>query len=108
MGSESEDPLDRWLQEAYPTVEVSPDFTLRLWRRLMKPARPPWWLPAPVFVTAAAIGLVWGTWSWTHEIETEEEFRVETVLSQTYRWDLFGNAPFDSMAGSYLSLIREG
>ncbi len=96
MDRTPDEKLDRLLKEAYPSLEVSPDFTLKLWRRLMKePARPPWMLPAPVLGLAAAVGMVAGLVGWMGR---------ETPSS--VRWDIFGNAPFDTVAGAYLQLTR--
>lgn len=103
MEFESEDKVDRLLKQAYPTQEVSPDFTLRLWRRLMKqPVRPPWMLPAPVYAMAAAIGIVAGIGTWVGFPQSQADFTLRTTLARQDRWDLFGNAPFDSVAGSVL------
>ncbi len=89
-----DDKLDRLLRRAFPSVEVSPDFTLRLWRGLMKTARPPWMLPAPVLGLAAAVGMLAGVWTWS-----------QLLPGNLDRLDLFGNAPFDSVAGTYLSMM---
>lgn len=100
MASPSDEKLDRLLKEAYPALQVSPDFTLRLWRRLMKsPARPPWMLPVPVAGVAAVIGICAGLISWA------QLFSTQAALASPVRFDLFGNAPFDSLAGSFLKLI---
>lgn len=100
MSAESGNKLDRLLREAFPTVEVSPDFTLRLWRRLMKaPTRPPWMLPVPVAGLAVAVGVVIGIWTWTQVLQPT------SALAQQIRWDLFGNAPLDTLAGSTLELM---
>ena len=89
--------LDQMLKNAYPVVEVSPDFTLQLWRRLIAPERPAWLIPAPVLEAAAALGILLALWSWPNMPAR----RVE-------RMDLFGNAPVDSMAGTYLHLTEAG
>lgn len=103
MNDPQDEKLNRLLREAFPAVGVSPDFTLRLWRRLMKtPARPPWMMPVPVYVLAAAVGILGGVWTWGSLIQGS------SPLSQSVRWDLFGNAPVDTISGSYLQLLKEG
>ena len=98
--------LDRLLKEAYPTVEVSDDFTLRLWRRLMnEPDRLPWIVPIPVYGLAAAVGILAGVWTWSQMIQPPTP---SSPFLQSDRLDLFGNAPLDTVAGSYLNLIRKG
>ena len=105
MERPSDEKLDRLLRQAYPPVEVSPDFTLRLWRKLMKGAgRPPWMVPVPVAGLAVAVGLLAGLWSWSHGFP--EGDRSVAVLRQVDRLDLFGNAPLDSVAGGYLNLFK--
>ena len=100
MSEKSEDRLNRLLKEAYPAVEVSPDFTLRLWRRLMERPLPSFWrVPVPVLSLATALGMVAGLWTWGNLPETQATFQVA-------RWDLFGNAPVDSLAGSFLNLMK--
>jgi|GEM_PF-2331884 len=109
MQDQSQDKLDRLLKEAFPFVEVSPDFTLRLWRRLMKGAtRPPWMLPVPVLGLAAAVGIVTGIWTWGVLGPLKTDPSMTSPLRQVARWDLFGNAPLDTIAGSYLKLMQEG
>lgn len=91
----SNDELNRLLKQSYPAVEVSPDFTLRLWRKLMK-GTPLWWkVPVPVLAAAAVVGLVMGLAS--------ASARAGAVSLE--RLDLFGNAPHDSVAGSVLDLM---
>jgi len=105
MEKPSDEKLDRLLRQAYPPVEVSPDFTLRLWRKLMKGAgRPPWMVPVPVAAIAAAVGLLAGLWSWPYLLP--EGSQSAAVLRQADRLDLFGNAPLDSVAGTYLNLVK--
>lgn len=97
MDRSPDEKLDRLLKEAYPALEVSTDFTLKLWRRLMKqPHLPPWMLPVPVLGLAAAVGVVAGIFHWVQ--------RDTLALNQVARLDQFGNAPFDTIAGSYLQL----
>lgn len=96
MASLSDNELNRLLKQVYPAVEISPDFTLRLWRKLMK-GTPPWWkVPAPVLAAAAVVGLVMGLVS--------ASVRAGAVSLE--RMDLFGNAPHDSVAGSVLDLME--
>ena len=103
MNAQSDDKLDRLLEEAYSTVEVSSDFTLRLWHRLMnQPTRFPWALPVPVCGLAAAVGVLAGVWSWSQWIQPSTAARV----AQSVRLDLFGNAPVDSVAGGTLMLME--
>ena len=97
MDASSHDPLDRLLKEAYPAMEVSPDFTLRLWRKLT--GRPPaslWKVPVPALGLAAALGVAAGLWT---------SF-VPSAADASLQWDLFGNAPHESMAGSVLDLMK--
>ncbi|MBI1953568.1 MAG: hypothetical protein HYS41_05535 [Candidatus Omnitrophica bacterium] len=90
-----EERLDRLLQGAYPMVSVSPDFTLRLWKRLMGSAtRPPWMIPVPVAAFALALGIFLGFWTGTGQRGFSNA-----------RLDLFGNAPYDSVSGSYLKAV---
>ena len=90
-----EEKLDRLLRGAYPTVSVSPDFTLRLWKRLMGSAtRPPWMIPVPAAAFALALGIFLGLWTSTGP-----------GGSLSGRLDLFGNAPYDSISGSYLKVV---
>ena len=101
MGTESEDRLNRLLREAFPAVEVSPDFTMRLWRHLMEePVRPPWMVPVPVLGLAAALGMALAFFTWG---DVSQNLVATTSLA---RWDLFGNAPVDSLAGSLLNLMK--
>jgi hypothetical protein len=103
MDRTPDEKLDRLLKEAYPALEVSPDFTLKLWRRLMKePARPPWMLPVPVLGLAAAVGMLAGIGTWVAGLGS-----ASSPLNQVARWDLFGNAPVDSLAGVTLTLLEE-
>ncbi len=97
MEKPSDEKLDRLLRQAYPAAEVSPDFTLRLWRKLMKGSpRPPWMLPVPIAGLAVAVGFLAGVWTWSHGFP----------VMQADRLDLFGNAPPASIAGSYLNLVK--
>ena len=108
MRDQSDDKLDRLLRGAFPTVEVSPDFTLRLWHRLMKTGRPTWMLPVPVLGLAAAVGVVTGVWTWNQVLPSGTDRTLLTNLRQVDRLDLFGNAPVDSVAGNVLRLMEEG
>ncbi len=108
MSGQSERKLDRLLREAYPAVEVSPDFTLRLWRRLMKePAVKPWLLPVPVVSLAAAAGFLIGILVWGQLGPFGRDPVVASAVNQVARLDLFGNAPFDTLAGSYLKARQD-
>ena len=101
MDKQSQDPLDRLLRGAYPAVEVSQDFKLRLWRRLMKqPAAELWRVPVPAVAAALLLGIVTGIWSWNRDGVADPA--VARVVARADRWDLFGNAPYDSLAGSVL------
>lgn len=105
MGDLSDDKLDRLLKEAFPAAEVSPDFTLRLWHKLMKGSgRPPWMPPVPAAALAAVVGLLAGVWTWG--TLAPQDRAMAASLRQVERLDLFGNAPFDSVAGSYLELKK--
>ena len=106
--SNQNDKLGRLLRDAFPSVEVSPDFTLKLWRGLMKqPAHPPWMMPAPVYAIAAAVGIFAGLWNWNQSALLSGRFSEPRQLAQVVRTDLFGNAPYDSLAGSYLNLKKD-
>ncbi len=98
--------LDRLLQQAYPTVEVSPDFTLRLWRRLMQqPLFPIWRVPVPAAAVAMAAGIAAAVWGWGG---WQAQARAPWTVASLERMDLFGNAPYDSVAGSVLTVTQEG
>lgn len=108
MDNRSDEKLNRLLKEAYPKVPVSADFKLNLWHRLMKsPASSPWILPVPVYSLAAAVGLFFGIWTGLGAIRFASDPR-SPYLRQTARLDLFGNAPVDTVAGSFLHLVKEG
>ena len=101
MANQSNDPLGRLLKGAYPAVEVSQDFKLRLWRKLMdRPAADLWRVPAPAVAAALLLGIVSGVWSWNQNGVADPA--VARVVARAERWDLFGNAPYDSLAGSVL------
>lgn len=100
MANQSRDPLDRLLKGAYPAVEVSQDFRLRLWRKLIvRPAAELWKVPAPAVAAALLIGIVGGIWSWQGNRAADP---VARVIARAERLDLFGNAPHDSLAGTVL------
>jgi len=63
-------------------------------------------LPVPVYAMAAAIGIVAGIVSWNELLRPAGDFTLRATLAHEDRWDLFGNAPFDSVAGSVLNLMR--
>ncbi len=91
----SDDDLNRLLKTSYPAVAVSPDFTLRLWRKLMK-GTPPWWkVPVPALVLTVLIGMTTG-------LVTVSATATPVPLE---RLDIFGNAPQGSIAGSVLNLM---
>ena len=99
MASLPDKELDRLLRGAYPAVEVSSDFTLRLWRRLMKAPFPAWWrVPVPAVTAAVSLGVVAGLWT---------VFSSGPAISME-RLDLFGNAAHDTLAGSVLRLMEGG
>ena len=101
MDKQSGDPMDNLLRDAYPAVEVSPDFTLRMWRKLMdRPVAELWKVPVPAVAAALLLGIVSGIWSWNRN--GVEDAAVARVVARAQRWDLFGNAPHDSLAGSVL------
>ena len=80
----------------YPRAHVSSEFKLELWRRLMeKPAPSHWKMILPLAGGAVVLGIVTGTIVWHEQVR------------RTNRWDLFGNAPFDTLAGSYV-VVRKG
>lgn len=99
--------LDRLLKEAYAPVEVSSDFTLRLWRRLI--GRPAEVVPAGAWKAAswaAAAGILLAVWTWTSVpgIATAGSAPGYRVV----RTDLYGNAPHDTLAGSMIVFLGEG
>ena len=107
MDKQSQDPLDRLLRGAYPAVEVSQDFKLRLWRKLMdRPAAELWRVPVPAVAAAMLVGIVTGVWGFAREGGPGGP-AVARVLARAERWDLFGNAPHDSLAGTVLRRIAE-
>ena len=97
--------LDQLLRDAFPAMEVSPDFTLQLWRRLMKEPLPTFWpVPAAAAAMAAVFGIAVGLWSWGSMYSAEAGFPSEarSAVAQVERLDLFGNAPYDTVAGAVL------
>lgn len=101
MANQSKDLLDRLLKGAYPAVEVSQDFKLRLWRKLMaRPVAELWKVPASAVAAALLVGIVGGIWSW--QAGGSSDPAVARVLARAERLDLFGNAPHDSLAGAVL------
>ena len=101
----SDDKLDWLLRKAYPTVEVSPDFTLRLWRRLIQqPLSPIWKVPVPAAVAVAA-GIAAAVWTWSGSLGAAP---LPWQMASLERMDLFGNAPYDTIAGSVLAVTKEG
>jgi hypothetical protein len=101
MANQPKDPLDRLLKGAYPAVEVSQDFKLRLWRKLMdQPVEALWRVPAPAVAAALLIAIVSGIWSW--QAGGLPDPAVARVVARVERLDLFGNAPHDSLAGAVL------
>jgi hypothetical protein len=95
MADESDKALDRLLKEAYPEVEVSADFMFRLWRRILGPVPTPRKaIPVSMLMAAIVVGVVVGignvVWMGHHP---------KVYLE---RLDLFGNAPYDTLAGSAL------
>ncbi len=102
MANQPNDPLGRLLKGAYPAVEVSQDFKLRLWHKLMdRPAAELWKVPAPAVAAALLIGIVSGIWSFGKAGGTGDP-AVARVVARAERLDLFGNAPHDSLAGAVL------
>lgn len=99
--------LDRLLKEAYGSVEVSSDFTLRLWRRLIgQPAEALWkgsWAAAG---WAAAAGLLLGVWTWNSVPGVAWADRAPAF--RMVRIDLYGSAPHDTLAGSAIRFFGEG
>ncbi len=99
MANQSNDPLDKLLRGAYPAVEVSQDFKLRLWRKLMdQPVSDLWRVPVPAVAAALLLGIVGGIWTWQGDVKNPALMQVARVE----RLDLFGNAPHDSLAGAVL------
>ncbi len=103
MNKLSDQELDRLLKEAHAPVEVSSDFTLRLWRRLIQqPAENLWRTAAPALALAALFGIGLGL-----RAQSPIGPAAEAVLRQPVRWDLYGNAPRDTLAGSALRIAQE-
>ncbi len=101
--------LDDLLRKAYPRVEVSPDFRFQLWKRLSdQPAAPVIPVPASFAAAAVAAGVLIGLLNWSLLPPSGNLFPGASVLRRDVRLDLFGNAPHDSLAGSYLRLAKNG
>lgn len=101
MANQSNGPLDRLLKGAYPAVEVSQDFRIQLWRKLMeRPVDHLWRVPAPAVAAALLVGIAGGIWSWQGGAASDPA--VARVVARAERLDLFGNAPHDSLAGTVL------
>ncbi|MBI3323621.1 MAG: hypothetical protein HYZ95_04050 [Candidatus Omnitrophica bacterium] len=99
----SDQELDRLLKEAYAPVEVSSDFTLQLWRRLIQqPATDLWRKAAPALALAALVGIGLGLRT-LGPIGPAEA----ATLRQPVRWDLYGSAPHDTLAGGALRITQE-
>ena len=97
--------LDQLLRDAFPTIEVSPDFTLQLWRRLMKEPLPTFWhVPAAAAAVAALFGIAVGFWSWgnIYSVGAGLPPGAGSAVARVERLDLFGNAPYDTVAGAVL------
>ena len=91
--------LDKLLKGAYPAVEVSQDFRLRLWRKLIdQPAEALWKVPVPAVAAALLVGIVGGVWTWQGGVGNPGLAQV----ARADRWDLFAEAPRDSLAGAVL------
>lgn len=104
MNKITDQELDRLLKEAYAPVEVSSDFTLQLWRRLIqRPAADLWRTAAPALVLAALFGIGLGLRT-VGPIGPAEA----AALSQPLRWDLYGNAAHDTLAGGALRIVSKG
>ena len=107
MADQPNDPLDKLLKSAYPAVEVSQDFKLRLWRKLMdRPSAELWKVPAPAVAAALLLGIVTGIWSFNGAGGAGDP-AVARVVARAERLDLFGNAPHDSLAGTVLRQMEE-
>ncbi|MDO8730762.1 MAG: hypothetical protein Q7J69_06245 [Candidatus Omnitrophota bacterium] len=99
MANSPQDSLDKLLKGAYPAVEVSQDFKLRLWRKLMdQPVEALWKVPAPAVAAALLLGIVGGIWTWQGDAKNPALVQV----ARAERLDLFGNAPHDSLTGAVL------
>ena len=108
MNEDADQKLNQLLQEAYPTVEVSSDFTLQLWRKLIKqPVENLWRIPVPVAGLAAAVGIFAGVLSWVALPSLQADASAASQFAQVARWDLFGNAPLGSLSGSTLTFYQE-
>ena len=103
MKEMSDRELDRLLKETYAPVEVSSDFTLQLWRRLIQqPTADLWKAAVPVLALAALFGVGLGL-----RAPASLNPAAEAALREPVRWDLYGNAPQDTLAGSALRVARE-
>lgn len=100
MSQPSDDQLDQLLKGAFPLVEPSADFTLNLWRKLIQVrVGLGFRFPTPVYAMAACIGILAGIWT---------GMSINPLgIDPIHRLDLFGNAPMDTMAGSYLTLVEQ-
>ena len=97
--------LDQLLRDAFPTMEVSSDFTLQLWRRLMKEPLPTYWrIPTAAAAAAALFGIAVGFWSWgkVYSVEAGLPSEARSAVARVERLDLFGNAPYGTVAGAVL------
>ena len=102
MSLDSNDRLNGLLRSAYPGTEVSGDFRVQLWRKLMqRPVTPLWKVPAPALAAALLLGVIGGIWSGLQPQDPSVR-----VIARLERWDLFGNAPHDSLAGTVLRQMR--
>ena len=104
----SDQQLNELLQEACAPIPVSADFRRQLWSRLMKPAEVvsiSFWSGA--LAAAVFLGVFMGTVQGTLPA-ARAEVAYQEVLVRHERWDLFADAPHDSLAGSVVRLIAKG
>jgi hypothetical protein len=102
------DPLDQLLRDCCKPVPVSADFKRQLWSRLMKPA-PVVLIPSWSAALAAAVflGVFTGTMQAALPVARAAD-HYQSVLNRHERWDLFGDAPHDTLAGSVIRLSAKG
>lgn len=100
--------LDQLLREACGPVPVSADFRRQLWGRLMKPAEV---VSISVWSGALAAAVFLGVFTGTLQSAlpaARADGAVQSVLTRHERWDLFADAPHDTLAGSVIRLSTQG
>ncbi len=104
----SDQPLDQLLRDACAPVPVSADFRRQLWGRLIKPAEV---VSISVWSGALAAAVFLGVFIGTVQTAlpvARADAAVQSVLTRHERWDLFADAPHDTLAGSVIRLSAKG